>query len=152
MSTNADVIAMVETAFADVPRPADDELLHEDCGDGTDLESLYPIASWREMADDVAIGSYAAPSFLSPAGFRHFLPAYLCFALRHPNSGEACVSGIIWSLDPTLVGPEVRAFGRSKFTLLDDAQRATIASFLQAMTDSIYADDARRALRERTIA
>ena len=42
----------------------------------------------------------AALSFLSPDGFRHFIPAYMGFTLRHLESGAAAVDSPIWSHSP----------------------------------------------------
>jgi hypothetical protein len=100
------------------------------------------------MTDEEVAGSYAAPSFLSAAGFRHFLPAYMCHALRNPDSGAAYVSGTIWHLDPSLYAPTIEEFTRSKFELFDDAQRKAVIAFLQAMLGSAYREDARNALQE----
>ena len=35
------------------------------------------IGHWRELTDAQVEREYAALSFLSPAGYRHFIPAYL---------------------------------------------------------------------------
>jgi len=146
MTASANALGTVERAFRDVPRPPNAELRHPDCFDDSDLAPLYAFASWRDMTDADIIGSYAAPSFLSAAGFRFFLPAYLSYALRNPNSAEACVSTTIWHLDPALYDEKIAAFTRSKFELLDAAQRAAVIAFLIAMRESEYADDAEHAL------
>lgn len=148
MVAKNEALARIEVAFAAVPRPDNGELHHPDSYDDTDLEPLYEIDRWHDMADEVVINSYAAPSFLSPAGFRYFLPAYMRFALRNPDSAEAVVSSTIWALDPSLYSERIAAYARSKYELFDEAQRAAIVSFLEAMTDSSYADDALRALGE----
>jgi hypothetical protein len=49
---------------------------------------------------------YAALSFLSPAGFRHFIPAYMRFTLRRLGSGAAAVNSTIWSLSPDFYADE----------------------------------------------
>ena len=84
-------LAQIEEAFADAPRPSNEDLLHERCMDDNDIVRLYPIAHWREMPDELVESEYAALSFLSPDGFRHFIPAYMGFALRHLGSGAAAV-------------------------------------------------------------
>jgi hypothetical protein len=145
---STDAIAEIEAAFAVAPRPTNDAMHHPDSADNTDLQPLFVISHWRDMTDQDVIANYAAPSFMSAEGFRHFLPAYMSFALRNPNSAEACVSGIIWHLDPSLYDERLAAYTRSKFALLTSEQRSAIRTFLEAMTDSIYADDAQRALAE----
>jgi hypothetical protein len=127
-----DVLEEVVRAFLEVPRPADDELLHPDAHDDSDIRALLGIPHWRELPDASVEGEYSALAFLSPAGFRHFLPAYLSWVLRHPDSGAAVVGSTIFALTPAADEP-LRTFMLSKFSLLDGAQRAAVASFLRAM-------------------
>jgi hypothetical protein len=126
----------IGAAFADAARPPDAELLHERCYDDNDLVALYGVASWRELDDATVEREYAALSFLSPAGFRHFIPAYLGFALRHLGSGAAAVDSTIWSLSPMRYeDPGLQAFTESKLAALDDAQRAAAVAFLEAVRE-----------------
>jgi hypothetical protein len=129
-------LATIEAAFADAPRPPDGELLHERCYDDNDIAALYGVAHWRELDDATVEREYAALSFLSPAGFRHFIPAYLRFALRHLDSGAAAVDSTIWSLSPDRFDdPDLRAFARSKLEPLDERQRGAAVAFLEAVRD-----------------
>jgi len=150
MVTKDEALARLEAAFLAVERPDNDDLLHPDSFDDMDLRELYEIDSWRDMSDEDIINSYAAPSFLSAAGFRYFLPAYMRFSLNNPDSPEAVVSATIWGLDPSLYSEQLAVYSRSKFELFDETQRGAIVAFLEAMTDSSYGDDALRALREWT--
>ena len=137
------VLATIEAAFADVPRPPNDALLHERCFDDNDIAALYDVAHWRELDDATVEREYAALSFLSPAGFRHCIPAYMGFTLRHAESGAAAVSSTIWSLDPSVYSEEhIREFTRSKLVGFDAAQRSATVAFLEAVGD----EDATRAL------
>ena len=135
-----EALAAVAAAFVEVPRPPDEALLHPDCADDGDIVGLYPYAGWRDVPDDVLEREYAALSFLSADGFRCFLPAYMGFALRHPDGGAAAVSSTIWSLQPSLYDEPLAAFARSKYVGLDTAQRGAVVSFLEAM--SVYEDTA----------
>jgi hypothetical protein len=132
--TAEDAIAALEAAFADVPRPLNEELLHPRCFDDGDLVELYPYDDWRAVPDAVLEGAYAALSFLSAAGYRFFIPAYLRYALRHPRSGAAVVDSTIWSLIPELYEQDLAVFARSKYELLDHAQRRAIELALEALT------------------
>ena len=137
------VLATIAGAFADVPRPPDAALLHEQCFDDNDIAALYAVPHWRELTDEMVEREYAALSFLSPEGFRHFIPAYMGFTLRHLGSGAAAVGATIWSLDPGAYAEEhLRAFTRSKLVGFDGAQRAATLAFLEAVGD----EDARHAL------
>jgi hypothetical protein len=130
------IIAQIEAAFADVPRPDNDALLWDQSFDDNDIAALYDVAHWRDVPDAVIEQEYAALSFLSPAGFRHFIPAYMRRVLRHPGSGAAVVGSTLWSLTPE--------WSLVKFVDFDTAQRAAVITFLEAMTD--YDEDAWRGL------
>jgi hypothetical protein len=131
-----ETLATIEPAFADAPRPSDRELLHERCFDDNDIAALYGVAHWRELDDATVEREYAALSFLSPAGFRHFIPAYLGFALRRLDTGAAAVDSTIWSLSPPRYeDPELQAFTVSKLEALDDRQRAAAVAFLEAVRE-----------------
>ena len=136
MVTRDDSLSQIEEAFAGVPRPSDEELLHEDCRHGSccddmDIQSLYGISHWRDVPEVVVEGEWAALFFLCPAGFRHFLPAYMSWVLRHPDGGAAVVSSTLIALTPAT--DDLRTFSLSKFTLLNEDQRSAVLSFLEAM-------------------
>lgn len=139
----SEVLATIDAAFAGVPRPPDGALLHERCFDDNDIAALYGVAHWHDMTDAMVEREYAALSFLSPGGFRHFIPAYMGFTLRHLGSGAAAVDSTVWSLSPD-VNPteELREFARSKLVGFDAAQRAATVAFLEA----VDTEDAHRAL------
>lgn len=136
------VLRQLDAAFADAPRPANEDLLHEQCFDDGDIAALYGIGHWRDVPDDIVEREYAALSFLSAAGFRHFIPAYMSWVLRHPKSPAAVVDSTLWALAPSRNPPELVAFALSKFMLLDEAQRAAIAAFLEALKDLEDVDEA----------
>ena len=146
-----ETLATIEEAFEDAPRPPDDALLHERCFDDNDIVALYGVPHWRELDDGTVEREYAALSFLSPAGFRHFIAAYLGFTLRHLDTGAAAVDSTIWSFAPERYDdPELRAFARSKLELLDERQRAAIVAFREAardLGDEYVAAEAELALR-----
>ena len=135
MPTDLDAAAArVEEAFAEAPRPGNADLLHPACSDDMDIEHLYAVSSWRDLGDRDVIGGYAALAFLSPAGFRHFVPAYLRWVLRHPDSAEAVVDSTVWAFHAEMYDRSLRPFVRSKWELLDGPQRDAVSAFLEAMT------------------
>ena len=129
-------LAQIEAAFADAPRPPNEGLLHELCMDDNDLIYLYEVERWRDMPDELVESEYAALAFLSPDGFRHFIPAYMSFALRRVDSGAAAVDSTIWSLAPVFYEDEsLKDYAVSKFTTLTEDQRAAVMAFLEAVCD-----------------
>ena len=143
-------LATIEEAFGDAPRPPDEELLHERCFDDNDIVALYGVTHWRELGDDTVEREYAALSFLSPGGFRHFVPAYLGFALRRLDTGAAAVDSTIWSLSPDRYDdPGLQAFTHTKLEPLDERQGAATVAFLEAareLGDEYVAAEAELAL------
>lgn len=130
-----EVIERIHRAFAADRRPPDSALLHPDCHDDMDLQRLYEVAHWSKVPDEVVVSEYAALAFLSAEGFRHFIPAYLTWVLRHPDAGAAVVAATIWAFLPELHGGALVPFVRSKWDALDGSQRAAVTAFLQAMRD-----------------
>jgi hypothetical protein len=132
------LLAQIEAAFANVPRPGNDELLHSNCFDDNDIAELYSVAVWHDLTDAVVENEYAALFFLSPEGFRYFIPAYMSFTILHPESGAAAVESTIWSLSPE----NDQHFTPSKFILFDANQSAAVVAFLEAMAAHVEVDDA----------
>jgi hypothetical protein len=130
-----EVIDRIRVAFAADERPDNAALLHPNCRDDMDLQGLYSVGHWSEVPDDLVISGYAALAFLSAEGFRHFIPAYLIWVLRHPDASEAVVDSTIWAFMPDLHGADLAGFVRSKWAALNVEQRAAITSFLRAMLD-----------------
>jgi hypothetical protein len=130
-----EVIEQIRAAFAADERPDNAALLHPECRDDMDLQGLYEVGHWSQVPDDLVISEYAALAFLSAEGFRHFIPAYLIWVLRHPDAGEAVVDSAIWAFRPDLHGAALAGFVRSKWAALDVEQQAAVTSFLRTMRD-----------------
>jgi len=94
------------------------------------------------VPDAIVEREYAALSFLSAAGFRHFLPAYLRFVLTQDDEGQAVIGSTFASLDPERFGSELAAFQRSKYTLLTEHERRAIGGFVRAFADHEEVGDA----------
>jgi hypothetical protein len=118
--------------------------------DDNDLVDLYPVEHWRDMPDELVETEYAALSFLSPDGFRHFIPAYMRFTMRHLDSGAAAVDSTIWSLAPVFYEDAgIQEFTVSKLSSLSGDQRAAVVAFLEAVRelgDDYVAEQAGKAL------
>jgi hypothetical protein len=140
MRSIQDVLEQIEQAFAHAPRPPEEDLLHPDARDDNDIKSLYGVTHWRDLSDDAVEYEYAALFFLGPAGFRHFLPAYMSFALRHQDGGAAVVGSTVYALAPAQ--GDLRDFSLSKFDLFDQAQREAVLAFLEAMAGYEDVDEA----------
>jgi hypothetical protein len=132
------VLAQIGAAFALVLRPGNDDLLHPNCFNDNDIATLYDVPHWRDLTDAIVENEYAAPAFLSPAGFRFFIPAYLSLSLRKPASGLAAVEMTLMSLSPEYD----QMFHPSKFSQFNSQQDAAVIAFLEAMSMYEDVDDA----------
>ena len=143
------IIARIEFTFGDVPRPPDDELLHPDCRDDGDLQELYRVQHWRDLSDEAIEREYSALAFLSPSGFRHFLPAYMRWICVHGDEqpGAAVVGATFMALTPQ--PGELSAFSLSKFSMLGAEQSSCIAAFLDRVAHHPDAREARAYWRMR---
>jgi hypothetical protein len=137
LSAIDDILVQIDAAFSDLPRPANDDLLHPNCFDDNDIAAMYEVSSWRDLSDAMVENEYAGLAFLSPEGFRFFIPAYLIFSLRQPTSGKAAVQSTLMALSPDYDC----AFTPSKFIHFDVVQRSAIIAFLEAMGEYDDVDD-----------
>jgi hypothetical protein len=143
------IVARIQFAFENAPRPPNEELLHPDCRDDGEIAPLYPFDSWLDVPDETLEREYGALAFLSPTGFRHFLPAYMRWVARHGEEqpGAAVVGATFQALTPQegVLAP----FTMSKFSLLEAEQSSCIAAFLDRMVHHADARDARAYWRMR---
>jgi hypothetical protein len=143
------IVARIEFSFAHVPRPANEDLLHPERRDDGDVVALYPFDSWQAVPDDTIEREHEALALLSPAGFRHFLPAYMRWVARHGEEqpDAAVVGATFHALTPQegVLAP----FSMSKFSLLEAEQSSCIAAFLDRMVHHADARDARAYWRMR---
>ena len=125
------VIRDIDPAFGTVTSPDDEHLLHPRCMDDGDIADFYGQPDPYALSDEVLIRNYAAPSFFSAKAFRYYMPAFMRWSLKHPDSIEYVVESTLHAFDP---GPEcawLRDFQLSKFALFDAAQRCAVVGFLE---------------------
>ncbi len=134
MAMDKELIARIRAAFDAAPAPADDELLHPQCMDDCDVLQFYGGLRWQDMTDEMVVYNYAAPTVFSPKAFRHYLPAYLIWALGHPDSPEYAGEAILRALDPGTDAELLHDFRKSHFDALDPEQVAVVKAFLWAMS------------------
>lgn len=141
-----DVIAEIEAAFTDAPPPRGRGASTPGVPGRHGPRTAARVRPLARCPGDVVVSECAALAFLSPPGFRHFIPAYMVWVLRHPEAPDAVVDSVIWALHDNLYGDPLDAFARSKWSLIDSAQRRAVGAFLQAMIP--YHPDATGALAE----
>ena len=139
-----DIVETIERAFGNVERPPNEAFIHPESIDYGDIEPLFEFGSWRDMSDDEVEGLYASLSFMSAEAFRYFIPAYLLYCVRNPESPAAVIDSTVWSFLPELFEENLHPYIKSRWVLFDDAQRDAIAAFLEFMVP--HQPDAARAL------
>ena len=127
------LIQQINDAFAGLPRPTDDELLHPDCSDDVDILEFYGGVLRENMTDALVVHSYAAPTAFSPKAFQYYLPAYLIWLLNNPDSMDYAGEATLLALDPATDKEMLHAFRKSKFSLMTGAQVSVIRDFLHRL-------------------
>jgi len=118
--------------------PADDELLHSDCRDDVDILEFYGGIKWQEMTDDMVVYVYAAPTAFSAKAFQYYLPAYLIWTLRNPDSPDYAGESTLLALDPGTPDESLHDFRKSKFAMLTLEQRGLVREVLCHFANHAY--------------
>src|SRR5258706_12502111 len=88
------VARQIAKAFADAPYPGDDDI-------GWDgIEDTLRGKHWRELPLDVIFRERGELSFLSAAGFRFYLPAFMLGVLKYYDEVDKLSGNLIASLCP----------------------------------------------------
>ncbi len=132
------LVQEIVDAFKDLTCPSDSELLHPDCFDDVDILEFYGGVRWQEMTDTMVVRGYAAPAAFSPRAFQYYLPAYLIWTLKNPDSPEYAGESLLLALDPASDGERLHAFKKSKFQMLTPQQVSVVRKFLRLLSDHAY--------------
>ena len=147
--SKSQIIGMIRDAFAGVPAPSDDELVHcEQCRLWVERFLGRLPSDWRRIrAADIEY-EYAALTAVKPAGWKFLLPAYLTWHLRnYETSGSNTVDHLIYQLTVTETKD---AHMLECLRSLSPDQRHAVAELLRFMAaqshDEHLAKDALKAL------
>lgn len=129
----ADLVSKVRAAFESVPYPGDDDLCGSDQGDEAAEYALeFRGADWRTLDPAFLSRNSAALSFLTPAAFRYFLPAYLVADLY----GESGNADPVFHLTQALLDPgdDLHSWTRQRMSAVQGAERAAVIAYLEWMS------------------
>lgn len=122
----------IRSAFSELPVPA--SIIDTPIGDeeGDAFRAALEGKRWGEIPNKVLRFHHDAPCFLSPAGFRYLLPAFMIGALESPSSPivDVLVGLLTRPQDPQ----EERRF-LDRVSSLTEPQRAAVRAFLEFLRD-----------------
>jgi uncharacterized protein (TIGR02996 family) len=136
----AAVLAWIDRAFDGVPVPDEDHRTLQEAEAADNYEqgdrSLAHTGRWQDLPEEHLLDNQWALSHLDEQGIRYYLPAVMCFALRHRSTGYRGTSherdywlteSLGYTLQPS--NDNLRDYQERRFALLDRAQRAVIYAF-----------------------
>jgi hypothetical protein len=141
----------IKAAFATVPYPGDDDIVHceYDARHGGTLpgpcrECSEAVAQFKgtgaldHSAKDVRYGSVALASF-SPAAFAYWLPSFLVAALLDPTEADIAIDSIEYRLRSSGDEREL-ALQAKRLALLSCAQLEVLVSYFEFQLENRNAD------------
>jgi hypothetical protein len=145
----ADFESVLETAFAEVPQPEDDQVVGS-YGEEP-LEEVAPFIGkkWNDLDPNVvAEHPDALLYWFTPAAFHYYLPAFLKAGWAHPEA--EFVFDILQSLEPD-EKENLASFTRKRWGRLNDRQVEAVIMWLTAIfpSDSTELQDAVAVLTQR---
>jgi hypothetical protein len=126
-----DVIRSIDLAFGELPYPGDENIVYDNspthlaCVKARrKLEGLH----WKDVGANRLRDSTEELSFMTPAAFRFYLPAYMNAVLSFPERLVTINEGLIWMMTLT---EENRADFVNKFSPLTQVQGRAVVMFLR---------------------
>jgi hypothetical protein len=77
------------------------DIVEHDCPECREIEDFFKDKAWNQMYDREIECHIHSLSFLSPSAFRRFLPAFLIYSLKNPNS--EVFHRLLFQLSPSCV-------------------------------------------------
>ena len=109
----AEVRRLLEGAFASTPVPEEGHVTACTCEACRDFVALVEGRPWREVEREVLLLHRDRLPFLTPAGYRHYLPAYLLAALDEgPEARRVLQSTLVYmgGRVPAHINPILRRY------------------------------------------
>lgn len=106
LSPNA-LIDAIAGAFADAAYPGDDRIVSSSTGpdfERDEIKSLLEGLSWRDVTPGTLDRLRDALPFLSPEGFRFYLPAFMIYCLNDFYRADVATDNVIHSLTVPCAG------------------------------------------------
>ena len=138
----------IQSAFADVAHPGKDNITKctwPDCPECADISQSFGEKSAQSVQESVLAEHTALPLF-TPEAFHYFIPAYMLYSLRHPDSDVAFFTR------QSLGEGGIDEFYMKRFRLFTSRQREAVIAFLAFLrSHEIEGDDQDRREYQETI-
>ncbi len=149
-----DLIQRITGVFGIGKRPSGTDLIPDvgerDAGEVTALRRRLGGRTWDLLSQDWLREHWASFCYFAPQGYRHFLPALLCGALRDVRKGGDLVHSTVFSLQPSYWAIYWRGADReheARVAALTRAEYDLVCEFLGFMQRLGHAFLAAEALR-----
>jgi len=119
--------------------PGDDQLVYDNSGyhlECNEVLAAFRGKHWREVPFETLRYESAALSFMTPAAYRYYLPAYLLACILDYAEADMIPDTVVFSLIPPTDPKSVKIYGESYRRCMagfTPAQRDTLRSFLEFM-------------------
>lgn len=134
MVANAETVKRaIRTWFRELPVPG--SIIDTEIGDRETRETFRAALGgrrWSEIATGVLSFHHDALCFLSPAGFRYLLPAFMIAALESPSSP---ILDVLVDLLTRPDDPQDERTFLERMSPLTEPQRAAVRAFLEFLRD-----------------
>ena len=94
-----ELLAEITAAFENEPYPGNLNLLEDNSGydlEATNIRNALKAHTWQQLPDKVMAYEQSGYAWLSPMGFKYYLPAYLCFAVRDYYEADSIPVNLIY--------------------------------------------------------
>lgn len=139
--------AKIEEAFSDVEQPSSDNITNHNCPECRAVRRVFRNQSWRAIEPKKVYWAFGQLSLFTPEAFHYFLPAFMIYSLREPNS-DVC-QFVVFAL--TLHRKQVRSeWWQKRIDKFTEEQKLACNLFLRWLLPNpeyaFDADDIKQAL------
>jgi hypothetical protein len=132
---------LIETAFAAVPYPGDEDLIEHHCPECEDFSRHFRGKRWMDFKDDplalLGVRYQEAFAFFTPRAFRYYLPLGMLAVVGLYEHADLLPQSLVLHLSPT---PHNRGWHEARLSLLSMPQLHAVGSFL-VFLQSCYGHD-----------
>ncbi|RZK97390.1 MAG: hypothetical protein EOO62_28100 [Hymenobacter sp.] len=123
-----DLLNEVQAAFADVPRPGEQQIIYDNRADYPGVASIrdsFKHHPWQQLPPEVLAQHQDGFIFLSDPGLHYYLPAYLQFAIQDYAAADSIPDSLVYFLTlPIEADVVLTAFVNQRYGINDTQSAA----------------------------